>query len=118
MPPRRLPDAESGGDLASYSKFRDRLLLALAALAIGLMGYFVREAQTQAAEAKHDAQVQVEGLRTEIRELRDRLNGELNSTSAFRAEQVTAGAEIVRRLNVLDGKMDGLGAAVAKQGLR
>lgn len=85
------------GDLANYSKFRDRLLLALAGLAISLMAYFV-----------HQAQGQVDSVRVEIRELRERLNGELNDTAAFRSQQVAVGGEVVRRLNVLDGKMDGL----------
>lgn len=97
MPPRRSASRPDGGELSQYSQFRDKLLLALAAVAVSLMGYFVHQAQTQ-----------VDTLRTEIRELRDRLNSDGQESAAFRAGQVVQGAEMIRRLNAIDGKVDGL----------
>lgn len=100
----------NGGDLATFAKFRDRLLLWLAGvvgtLVVTGMGYFVHQSQLQTNQIRTDTQEQAQTLRKEIGELRDRLNAELSSHAAFQAAQTIQTSEVIRRLDLLDGKMD------------
>ena len=117
MPARRAPQAvppvrngENGGEISSFGKFRDRLLLWLAAtlgsaVVAGMM-FFVHASQLQTDQVRADAREQGEVLRRELGELRDRLNAELASHAAFTAGQTTQDAEVIRRLNQLETKVD------------
>lgn len=74
MPPRRPappPPPNGNGELSSYSRFRDRLLLTLASAVLAMMGYFV-----------HVAQHQVDVLTAELHELREKGNGQFNATTS------------------------------------
>lgn len=114
----RISDG-NGGDLSTYAKFRDRLLLWLVglvgALLIAGMSYFVHQSQLQTTQVRTDSQEQSLALRKEIGELRDRLNAELSSHAAFQAAQTTLTAEVIRRLNLLDNKMDQILVPVSLQ---
>lgn len=68
---RRAAENGNGGELSSYGRFRDRLLLTLAGAVLAMMGYFV-----------HVAQHQVDVLTSELQELREKGNGQFNATTA------------------------------------
>jgi hypothetical protein len=90
----------ANGDLATYSRFRDRLLLGLATAVVALMGYFV-----------HESQKQVDTLTVALSNLSIRLTADQNASSGENGRIGQQGAETMRRLDNIEKKLDTLTAA-------
>jgi len=92
------------GELATFSQFRDKLLLGLVALAIAAMWFFVRANQNQVAAFHAD----LAAVRSEIAELRGRLTADQNASTGQSARFGAQGEEALRRLDGIDKKIDQL----------
>jgi hypothetical protein len=93
---------QPAGELATFDRFKDKLLLGLVALAIAAMWFFVRANQAQVASFHAD----LAAVRAEIAELRGRLTADQNASTGQSARFGAQGEEALRRLDGIDKKMD------------
>jgi hypothetical protein len=92
------------GELATFDRFKDKLLVSLVALAVAAMWFFVRTEQHQ-VESFH---LDIAAVRAEIAEVRTRLNADQNASSGQAARFGAQGEEALRRLDGIDKKIDTL----------
>lgn len=85
----------NGGELATYSRFRDRLLLAMGALAVTLMAYFA-----------HQNQNQVDALTSALSKLNERLTADQNVGAGQSARFGSQNEDVLRRLGEIEKKLD------------
>jgi hypothetical protein len=104
MTASRRPPA---GELSTFGAFKDKLLLALVALAVAAMWFFVHSNQVQLDTFHAD----IAGVRAEIAEVRSRLNADQNASSGQAARFGAQGEEALRRLDGIDKKLDALAAS-------
>jgi hypothetical protein len=98
--PRHPHGAREDGELATYRRFRDRLLLGLAAAVVAMMAYFV-----------HQNQLQVDRLDAALAELTKRLTADQNASTGQSSRFGAQGEEALRRLDGIDKKLDAMAAA-------
>lgn len=99
------------GELSTYQRFRDRLLLGLAAVVVMLMGFFVRQLAADNEAQRAAITMEISAVRGEIMEVRNRLTADQVASSGQTAAVAAQGAEALRRLDGIDKKLDAMTAA-------
>jgi DNA-binding transcriptional regulator YbjK len=104
MTVRRTPPAAGNGELATFDRFKDKLLVSLVALAVAAMWFFVRTEQAQ-VDAFHS---DLAAVRAEIAEVRTRITADQTASSGQAARFGAQGEEALRRLDGIDKKLETL----------
>lgn len=108
MTPRKpAPDPLTGnGDLATFARFKDKLLVGFVGLAVAAMGLFIRSNAAELASIRVDFHNDLVEVRAEVAELRTRLTADQNASTGQFARFGAQGEEALRRLDRIDKKLD------------